>query len=372
MTEPRPSALDEQPPEEALEERPPDWRRARRAPTARQATARSSRTCSPGRPRSPSRAPLARGPGEGTGATVAVSRSRLHRGRRLHRPRQLRHQHRRRRQVRLHAALGGARGQSDRDGRATQSAKLGIATGRDLSEVCRGVFSRKTSIGPWIEAEVVAMSTDIAEVVGAALGLNLLFGIPLFTAALIAGAGAFAILALQQRGFRRLEAVIASMVGVVLLASASRSSTRAQTGQSSPTACWCRGSATPEHPARHRDHRRDGDAPRDLSALVADPAAGGGEERWRAAPDPPLRAHRRGDRDGARRCGQPLDDDHGGRALPWSGLVGIDSIEGAYDGLQTLVSHNAATVFGVALLASGFASSSVGTMAGQVVMQGHR
>ena len=53
-----------------------------------------------------------------------------------------------------------------------------------------------------------------------------------------------------------------------------------------------------------------------------------------------------------------------------SGLTGIDTIEGAYDGLQTLVSGNAATVFGIALLASGFASSSVGTMAGQVVMQG--
>ena len=53
-----------------------------------------------------------------------------------------------------------------------------------------------------------------------------------------------------------------------------------------------------------------------------------------------------------------------------SGLTGVDSIEGAFDGLRQLVSSNAATVFGVALLASGFASSSVGTMAGQVVMQG--
>ena len=53
-----------------------------------------------------------------------------------------------------------------------------------------------------------------------------------------------------------------------------------------------------------------------------------------------------------------------------SGLTGIDSIEGAFSGLQDTVSNNAATVFGVALLASGFASSSVGTMAGQVVMQG--
>src|SRR3954466_15318431 len=100
----------------------------------------------------------------------------------------------------------------------TQSAKLGIATGKNLPELCRETFKRRTSIGLWLQAEVVAMSTDVAEVVGAALGLNLLFGIPLFPAALIAGAGAFAILALQQMGFRRLEAVIVGMVGVVVLA----------------------------------------------------------------------------------------------------------------------------------------------------------
>jgi manganese transport protein len=74
----------------------------------------------------------------------------------------------------------------------TQSAKLGIATGKNLAELCRERFSRRTSIGLWIQAEIVAMATDIAEVVGAALGLNLLFGIPLFPAGLIAGAGAFA------------------------------------------------------------------------------------------------------------------------------------------------------------------------------------
>ena len=65
----------------------------------------------------------------------------------------------------------------------TQSAKLGIATGKNLPELCRESFSRRTSIGLWLQAEVVAMATDIAEVVGAALGLNLLFGMPLFLAA---------------------------------------------------------------------------------------------------------------------------------------------------------------------------------------------
>src|SRR5262245_24178665 len=98
----------------------------------------------------------------------------------------------------------------------TQSAKLGIATGRNLAELCRERFSRRTSIGLWLQAELVAMATDIAEVVGAALGLNLLFGIPLFPAGIIAGAGAFAILGLQQMGYRRLEAGITVLVGVVV------------------------------------------------------------------------------------------------------------------------------------------------------------
>src|SRR5438552_7645840 len=100
----------------------------------------------------------------------------------------------------------------------TQSAKLGIATGKNLPELCRENFSRRTSIGLWLQAEAIAMATDLAEVVGAALGLNLLFGIPLFPAAVLAGVGAFAILALQQKGFRRLEAVIVGMVGVVVAA----------------------------------------------------------------------------------------------------------------------------------------------------------
>ena len=64
----------------------------------------------------------------------------------------------------------------------TQSAKLGIATGKNLAELCRERFSRRTSIGLWLQAELVAMACDIAEVVGAALGLNLLFGTPLFPA----------------------------------------------------------------------------------------------------------------------------------------------------------------------------------------------
>jgi manganese transport protein len=78
------------------------------------------------------------------------------------------------------------------------SAKLGIATDRNLPEMCRERFPRWTSWGLWLQAEVMAMSTDIAELLGAALGLNLLFGVPLFTAGVISGLIAFAILSLQS------------------------------------------------------------------------------------------------------------------------------------------------------------------------------
>src|SRR6185369_502219 len=97
-----------------------------------------------------------------------------------------------------------------------QSAKLGIATGQNLAELCRERFSRRASIGLWLQAEIVAMACDVAEIVGAALGLNLLFGIPLLPAGCIAGVGAFTLLALQNRGVRHLEAGIAVLVGVVV------------------------------------------------------------------------------------------------------------------------------------------------------------
>jgi manganese transport protein len=253
----------------------------------------------------------------------------------------------------------------------TQSAKLGIATGKNLPEVCRGIFSRRTSVGLWIQAEVVAMSTDVAEVVGAALGLNLLFGIPLFGAALIAGAAAFGILALQQMGFRRLEAVISGLVGVVVLGFAFE--------------------ILESHPdggqvAKHLVVPGFGDTE---SVLLATGIIGATVMPHVIYLHSALTQRRivgRDDRERRKILRFERIDVVIAMALAGvvnismmtmaaalfheSGLVGIDSIEGAYDGLRTVVSQNAATVFGVALLASGLASSSVGTMAGQVVMQG--
>src|SRR5947207_8855412 len=97
----------------------------------------------------------------------------------------------------------------------TLSAKLGIATGRNLPEVCRERFSRRTSLGLWAQAELIAMATDLAEFLGAAIGFHLLLGVGLFPAGILTGVAAFAILGLQRFGFRPLEATIAAIVGVI-------------------------------------------------------------------------------------------------------------------------------------------------------------
>src|ERR1700739_729111 len=83
------------------------------------------------------------------------------------------------------------------------SAKLGIVTDRNLPELCRERYPRALTWALWVQAEVIAMATDIAEFLGAALGLNLLFGVPLLSAGLMSGAIVFAILALQAHGVRR-------------------------------------------------------------------------------------------------------------------------------------------------------------------------
>jgi manganese transport protein len=253
----------------------------------------------------------------------------------------------------------------------TQSAKLGIATGKNLAELCRERFSRRTAIGLWLQAELVAMACDIAEIVGAALGLNLLFGIPLFPAGVIAGAGAFAILALQQKGFRRLEAGITVLVGVVVASFAfelfDASPDAGEIGrhlivpgfagtESILLATGIIGATVMPHViylhsalTQKRVIGRDDKERRKilgferLDVVIALSLAGIVNLSMMIVAAALF---------------------HGG------GFAGVDSIDGAYEGLQTLVSDRAAMIFGIALLASGFASSSVGTMAGQVVMQG--
>jgi manganese transport protein len=253
----------------------------------------------------------------------------------------------------------------------TQSAKLGIATGKNLAEACRDSFTRRTSIGLWLQAEIVAAACDVAEVVGAALALNLLFGIPLFPAGLLAGAGAFAILALQRKGFRRLEAVIAGMVGVVVAAFAFEIFNSNPDGSEIAKHLFTPGFAGTE------------------SILLATGIMGATVMPHVIYLHSALTQRRIVGRNPAERR-QILRFERidvviamalaglvnismmvmAAALFHSSGLVGIDSIDGAFDGLKQLVSPGAATIFGVALLASGYASSSVGTLAGQVVMQG--
>ena len=97
------------------------------------------------------------------------------------------------------------------------SAKLGIVTDRNYPEVVRERFPRPFTWGMWVQAEIMAMSTDVAEFLGAALGLNLLFGVPLLPAGLMTGVIAFAILELQTHGFRRFELAITALLGIIFL-----------------------------------------------------------------------------------------------------------------------------------------------------------
>ena len=162
------------------------------------------------------------------------------------------------------------------------SAKVGIATGRSLPELCREQFPRPVSFGLWVQAELIAMATDLAEFVGAAIALNLLFGMPLLPAGLVTAVVAFALLGLQTRGYRRFEIVIAGMLGVILLGflvdtllvphDAAGHRERLHPGLRGHRLA----AAGHRHPRRHRD------AARDLPALGAH-AAPGRDARRRAS-----------------------------------------------------------------------------------------
>ena len=250
----------------------------------------------------------------------------------------------------------------------TLSAKLGIATGRTLPETCRDNFSRPVSIALRIQAEAIAMATDLAEVLGAALGLHLLFGMPLFPAGLLAGAGAFGILALQRYGFRRLEAVIAGMVGVIVVAFAF------EVFLAKPD---------PKEVVTHLFVPRfDGSE----SVLIAAGILGATVMPHVVYLHSALTQNRIVGRDEAeKRRIQRFERIDVIIAMTIAGFVnmsmlaiaaavffglGIESIEDAYSSFETELGTGSAVLFGIALLASGFSSSSIGTMAGQVVMQG--
>ena len=250
------------------------------------------------------------------------------------------------------------------------SAKLGIATGRNLAELCGQEFRKSSVIPMWIVSEIAAMATDLAEFLGATLALNLLFGIPLIYATLVTGVVTYAFLMLDRYGFRPLEIVIGALVAVVAL------SYMVETGLSHPN--W---SLVLQHAVIPWLH-----GPESMLLTVGIIGAtimphavylhsGLTQERIPAkTPAEKNRIYRLGVYDVV-------------MAMSIAGLInmamlymaasvfhighsGIASIQTAYQTLIPLLGGGAAFVFLVSLLASGLSSSAVGTMAGQVIMQG--
>ena len=253
----------------------------------------------------------------------------------------------------------------------TLSAKLGLATGRNLAEVCRDRFSRRATIALWLQAEAIAMATDLAEFLGAAVGFHLLFGWSLFPSAVVTGVAAFAILGLQRFGFRPLEAVIAVLVGVIGI-------------------CYV-AELTFAHPAwdqvlKHAVEPKFGSGEAVLlavgilgatvmphviylhSALTQD----------RLVPETPedaqtLLRYTRIDVVIAMTIAGLINVSMlvmAASTFFQKGLLHVDSLEGAHKTLQPILGGASSALFALALLASGLSSSAVGTLSGQVVMQG--
>lgn len=249
------------------------------------------------------------------------------------------------------------------------SAKVGIATGRNLPELCRERFPRTVSVFLWIQAELVVMATDLAEFVGAALALYLLFDIPLLPAGLITAVVSFGVLSMQTRGHRRYEITIMGFLAVIMLGflydtlkigfdvgDAAKGFIPSFEGTGSVLlAAGILGATVMPHViylhsalTQDRVHAKDLAEKRALlrytrvDVIVALGIAGLVNMSMLVI----------------------------AASLFFESGVEVDTIEGAFEGFKSLVSNQAAIAFALALLASGLASSSVGTHAGQVVMQG--
>jgi manganese transport protein len=250
------------------------------------------------------------------------------------------------------------------------SAKLGIVTDHNLPEVVRAHYPRAFTWGMWVQAEIMAMSTDIAEFLGAALGLNLLFGVPMLAAGVITGMIAFAILELQTHGFRRFELAISALLGIIFLGflyetlrigPSAHASLRGLLpglhGASSlylavgiigatvmPHVIYLHSALTQRRMPCRNDHERERVLRFErLDVAVALGLAGIVNLAMLAVAAKLFHAH---------------------------GLSQLSSIPAAHAQFGHLVGGAAALAFAVALLASGASSSSVGTYAGQIVMAG--
>ncbi|MGD0266915.1 MAG: Nramp family divalent metal transporter [Candidatus Methylomirabilota bacterium] len=251
------------------------------------------------------------------------------------------------------------------------SAKLGIATGKNLAEHCRDQWPRWVVWSMWALMEIVAMATDLAEFLGAALGFNLLFGMPLFLAGLLTGAVTFAILALERRGFRPLEAIITGFVGIIALCYlletifgrpdwgliAYHSVVPTFRGSESVLlATGILGATIMPHVIFLHSALMQGRIvtrkPDELRRLF----------RFECV-DITLAMGIAGLVNMAMLI-------MAAATFHQKGLTSVGTIEEAYKTLTPLLGAAASWIFAISLLASGLSSSSVGTMAGQVVMQG--
>jgi manganese transport protein len=251
------------------------------------------------------------------------------------------------------------------------SAKLGIATGQNLAEHCRHQYPHKVVIGMWVTGELVAIATDLAEFLGAALGFNLLFGIPLWVAGLLTAVATFLILGLERYGFRPLEAVITALIAVIavcylvetILARPDVPSVlyyafvpHFSGTESILIATGILGATVMPHALYLH------------SALTQD----------RIVTKNPQQQHRLFrfelvDVFIAMGIASTINAAMlimAARTFFDHGLTSIGTIEQAHLTLVPLLGSAASWVFAISLLASGLSSSSVGTMAGQVIMQG--
>ena len=251
------------------------------------------------------------------------------------------------------------------------TSKAGLATGKSLPELCHQAFPRRANLLLWSQAEVVAMATDLAEFVGAALGLNLVFGIPLFPAGLITAVIAFGILALEQRGYRRFELVIVALLGFVAAGflidffTVGRESwsgianglvPRFAGGDTVALAVGIIGATVMPHviylhSALQANRIRPTDAKEGQTLLRYN--------RW----DCIVGLGIAGLVNLSMLC-------IAASLFHKPGLTGISDIGPIHSHLAALVGGGTALAFGIALMASGFSSSSVGTYAGQIVMAG--
>jgi manganese transport protein len=253
----------------------------------------------------------------------------------------------------------------------THSAKLGLVSGRSLPEHIRDRGRRPVVVAAWLGAEVVAMATDLAELLGAGLGLNLLTGLPLFPSVIVAAAGTVLLLALQRRGTRPFEAVIAVLIGVIGvsylveigmgkpdLAAAVESFVPPSLGGEDTVllATGILGATVMPHVIYLH------------SALMEDRGRRAGEARLQRM----LRAQRA---DVAVALGvagaiNVLMVMLAAATFHETGLMHVASIEEAHRTLAPILGGASSVVFAIALLASGLSSSAVGTFAGQTIMRG--